>query len=562
MAISPEAAIKKLARSPPNLTCPNCGTYSKYGFTTICIKYHTFVCNACKSSHQAVSHRCKSLTMSSWDHGEVLALQTKGNDYARRVWLAYAPEVGAGGRPREGDDIGVFKRFVVEVYEKRRYYKEDDGGATDGAVGASASAGHAQTRQKEAFKSHPSGSRSIHNTIGSNCNYNGAGQWGKKQTTLSSQPAAAPAPKPPAAAPTVDLLDFGNFDSALPHPTAPSSQSNSQSDHRDVFDPFNNRDHPTSNAFDAVSISSAPAKQLTSVTTSTTNNTSDDDFFNSLQSGNAPLTSSVATAPPTAMADPFDPFHTMDATPSMLGAQQQQTQQQQNRGEKKPIMNTFIGISTNANTSHSVNNCGNFVNNNNNFNGNNFQPSMFNNMNMMNASSNSVNNDNMMMMNVSGIMNNSSNSGKYNHNMMMNEGNMMNGGMISDHNTYNNNNNIIINNNNMMMTNNNYNNSSMQGGAMGIMTNNANENGNVSGIYSGIMNGNNQGMQATKPNNNYINNLSIKGNTANGNSTPAMSMNIMQSRNNSITNHFGMPNTAGGRGGSEQKEDPFAGLGF
>ena len=45
-----EAAVKKLARLPGNTICPNCGTQKKFGFSTVCIKYLTFVCNYCKSS--------------------------------------------------------------------------------------------------------------------------------------------------------------------------------------------------------------------------------------------------------------------------------------------------------------------------------------------------------------------------------------------------------------------------------------------------------------------------------------------------------------------------------
>jgi len=464
-----------------------------------------------------------------------------------------------GGRPREGDDIGVFKRFVVEVYEKRRYYKEDDGGATDCGVGAGASAGDAPAGKKEALKGHHSGSRSIHDTIGNNGNCNGAGQWGKKHAILPSQRAAAPAPKPAAAAPTVDLLDFGNFDSALPQPTAPSSQTNSQTHPHDIFDPFNSTDPPANNAFDAASISSAPAKQTTSATTATANGTSDDDFFNALQSGTATSTSSVATAPPTVMADPFDPFQMMNANPSTFGSQQQQQtqhhQQQQlhqNGGEKKPIMNTFNGMSNNANNNHGVNSSGHFLHNSNHFNGNgvnSLQPIMPNHMNMKNASSNSVNTG-MMMMNGNGMISNSNSShiSNNNHNIMMN------GGMMNGNNIYNNNDNnmmMMMNNNNMMM----------QGGTMGIMLNNTN--GNNNGNNSRIMNGNNQGMNAMKPNNNNnINNNTITGNTTNGSDIPAMSTNIMQPTNNNITNNFGMSNAAGGIRGSAKKEDPFAGLGF
>lgn len=121
-----EAAVKKLARLLSNTICPNCGTRNKYGFSTVCIKFHTFVCNQCKSSHQAVSHRCKSLTMSSWTMEEVEELKRKGNDYARKTWMGRAPTEGQGGRPKEGDSLAVFKQFVVNAYEYKKYYQEYD----------------------------------------------------------------------------------------------------------------------------------------------------------------------------------------------------------------------------------------------------------------------------------------------------------------------------------------------------------------------------------------------------------------------------------------------------
>ena len=134
-----EQKVKKLARLPSNTTCANCGTAKKFGFSTVCIKYFTFVCNNCKSSHQAISHRCKSLTMSSWTDQEVAELQRKGNDYARRTWLKNSPPIGQGGRPREGESLDVFKRFVVDVYERKHYYGEDEGSNHNaGAVGSRA----------------------------------------------------------------------------------------------------------------------------------------------------------------------------------------------------------------------------------------------------------------------------------------------------------------------------------------------------------------------------------------------------------------------------------------
>mmetsp|Transcript_62305 Transcript_62305/g.179203 ORF Transcript_62305/g.179203 Transcript_62305/m.179203 type:complete len:456 (+) Transcript_62305:150-1517(+) len=125
-----EQKVKKLARLPSNCICPNCGTHKQFGFSTVCIKFHTFVCNHCKSSHQAISHRCKSLTMSSWTDAEAAELEAKGNDYARRTWLKNAPPVGTNRRPKEGDSIDVFKQFVVDAYEHRKYYGEDTGAVT------------------------------------------------------------------------------------------------------------------------------------------------------------------------------------------------------------------------------------------------------------------------------------------------------------------------------------------------------------------------------------------------------------------------------------------------
>ena len=121
MPLSPEQAIKQLSRLPANCVCPNCGTKSKYGFSTVCIKYNTFVCNHCKSSHQAISHRCKSLTMSSWSMAEILEIKTTGNDHCRRVWLGGAPPVGTNGRPKEGESsIPVLYFYILHLLTRRR----------------------------------------------------------------------------------------------------------------------------------------------------------------------------------------------------------------------------------------------------------------------------------------------------------------------------------------------------------------------------------------------------------------------------------------------------------
>lgn len=150
--------------------------------------------------------------MSAWSTGEVLALssfRTGGNDRARRVWLGHAPLVGTGGRPCEGADVAVFKRFIVETYENRRYYKNEG-----------------ETEEEERHDGHH------HNT---NSDRPVAVHVAPVATRALSSRATvtAPTPVPP------DLLDL--FGDATPAPNAsvvaPTSVSMSPADDP-FFDPF------------------------------------------------------------------------------------------------------------------------------------------------------------------------------------------------------------------------------------------------------------------------------------------------------------------------------------
>ncbi|KAL3787499.1 hypothetical protein ACHAWO_003449 [Cyclotella atomus] len=282
MPTTPEAAVKHLSRLPGNTICPNCGTTSKYGFSTVCIKYLTFVCNSCKTSHQAISHRCKSLTMSSWDTGEVLQLKTHGNEYARKVWLGKAPPIGEGGRPREGGDINLFKRFVVDVYEKKRYYVEPGEGDCYEVGAAATSSGSGVVRPT-------SGVRSAGRTITSH-KPNVALQQGVFNSVPVAphvQPMQPVAPAPvQAAAPAVDLLDFGAFDSAPPATAAPVTATPAN----DLFDPFNTNPPATS----APALVSAPLMQSMAVNQNGLGQDASFDPFGSMSSSIQPAVQSSA----------------------------------------------------------------------------------------------------------------------------------------------------------------------------------------------------------------------------------------------------------------------------
>lgn len=247
-----EQKVRKLARLPANCICANCGTDKKFGFGTVCIKYFTFVCNNCKSSHQAISHRCKSLTMSSWSDAEAAELQQKGNDYARRTWLKNAPPVGVGGRPKEGDSVDVFKRFVVDVYERKRYFGADDGAPAISAPPASTS-GVATAIPVSRL---PTGGIPVPQA---------PTQFRAPVRVPVPAPVPAPAPK---LAPVIDLLDF----------------------------------------------SSAPAATTTSAATSTNNAAFTADFDSFALQASAPLPV-AAPSNPTLVNDPFQPnFDSVQST--------------------------------------------------------------------------------------------------------------------------------------------------------------------------------------------------------------------------------------------------------
>lgn len=236
--------------------------------------------------------------MSSWDHGEALKLKVHGNDYARKVWLATAPPPGVGGRPSEGDDIDVFKRFVVDTYERRRYYREpssSDGGGdkeqgTDIIIATSNPKGVALVTEKSAMQSNA--------------------------PTLNAAPVHTPATTSPV---VVDLLDFGAFDSPAPQP-APAV--NSSLPGAVFFDPFNTS---TSMPQDASSISTSSAA---SANNSLSNNNNDN--CKSIANQMNGIMSFDVFAPSlkeSAMADSdssmqlnnstSDPFSVLSATPAM-----------------------------------------------------------------------------------------------------------------------------------------------------------------------------------------------------------------------------------------------------
>jgi len=124
-----EQQLAKIRKLSANRECVNCGEVSRLGFGAICVKFKTFVCNHCKSSHQAYSHRVKSVTMSTWTTEEVEVLRKKnggGNEVAKAKWFSSCSEKDLERfRPKPGDHLDKYKQFIVMVYEEKRWYDEN-----------------------------------------------------------------------------------------------------------------------------------------------------------------------------------------------------------------------------------------------------------------------------------------------------------------------------------------------------------------------------------------------------------------------------------------------------
>merc|ERR1719248_292279 len=86
--------LNQLRRLPENKECATCNHTDRMGYKDVCMKFKIFVCDDCKSAHQAFSHRCKSVTMSHWTKEEVDVLKTAnggGNAVNRATMLAGVP---------------------------------------------------------------------------------------------------------------------------------------------------------------------------------------------------------------------------------------------------------------------------------------------------------------------------------------------------------------------------------------------------------------------------------------------------------------------------------------
>jgi len=143
-----EARTKEIrlfqASDAANKACFDCG---QRGPTYVNMTTGTFVCTKVAGMLRGITppHRIKSLSMSSFSAEEVAFIKARGNSWAAKVYTG----LYEGDVAREMRDDEAVRAFIVEKYERKRYYVDPSqivhsASATAGT--ASATNGHQRGR--------------------------------------------------------------------------------------------------------------------------------------------------------------------------------------------------------------------------------------------------------------------------------------------------------------------------------------------------------------------------------------------------------------------------------
>ncbi|XP_072399264.1 uncharacterized protein drongo [Diabrotica undecimpunctata] len=100
-----------------NKYCFDC---NQRGPTYVNVTIGSFVCTKCSGMLRGITppHRVKSISMATFTNEEIDLLKSRGNDYCRQVWLG----LYEGTPPISSGDETSIREFMVEKYERRRYY--------------------------------------------------------------------------------------------------------------------------------------------------------------------------------------------------------------------------------------------------------------------------------------------------------------------------------------------------------------------------------------------------------------------------------------------------------
>ena len=93
-----------------------------FGFKNVCSKFGTFVCDGCKSAHQGISHRCKTIGQASFT-AEDIELLRRGNDYAEKTYLGRLTRAQVCAMAPKGNPPAVeWQAWIMKVYERKEFY--------------------------------------------------------------------------------------------------------------------------------------------------------------------------------------------------------------------------------------------------------------------------------------------------------------------------------------------------------------------------------------------------------------------------------------------------------
>jgi len=116
-------AIREIQSSmPENKKCFDC---EQRGPTYVNITVGSFVCTKCSGMLRGMNppHRIKSISMSTFTPDEVENMRGKGNLWCSRVWLG---TYDAAANPMDYKDDEKIKDFMIQKYERKRYYVESN----------------------------------------------------------------------------------------------------------------------------------------------------------------------------------------------------------------------------------------------------------------------------------------------------------------------------------------------------------------------------------------------------------------------------------------------------
>jgi len=117
-----DAELERIRKRPENKKCPNCAAEDPAGFRNFICKFEQIVCSNCKMAHQAFSHRCKGVGMSTFTEEEVDRLAATSNVIVAKTWLAkLSRKEICRMAPRKEDKPEVWHQWIQRIYINKEF---------------------------------------------------------------------------------------------------------------------------------------------------------------------------------------------------------------------------------------------------------------------------------------------------------------------------------------------------------------------------------------------------------------------------------------------------------